>query len=490
LALDGYTYNRNLAQERYQSDNSLISTFDQQRKAQLVPGIGYSAIYPNTWQPYGDRISGGGGDDVILGDDSSWTGQDLIDYKTNFGDTLDAINNWSNYYQTNDPWKTIEEKDSLKSSRTIDEDITKSLKIPVWSKSDPIDSTKRRLRLGDDEIFAGDGDDIVYGGFGSDLLVGGKGIDVIFAPAQILVDNFDPLWGEATVLYGDEFALKVDQNGFPLAEAGSVLNIAQINRRRYGINPSNNAREGWVNVLTPNPDVFIVDRPITTLSHLQGYQQDLGKISQELTGSSAYSQYNSLNLDGLGSKVVDTALDLVGFIPIVGNFIQAIGSILKTWFVSKDEAFQQNNKPDAADKIRVIRDFDLWDTLFISSTVGNSVTVDETTNASPTIDTGRWYSKQQESLPNGYNTHFDAVVKISTAHADVGTILEDFNFKDATGLHILNPWRMPKHMQKLIPLWLKLQKVVNTSRLKSPPLLMTRSLADQIIQARQSRFRL
>jgi len=259
-AADGYTYTKGTTDFYNQS---LLKSQTSERSIRLG-SANSTPIYPNIWQPYGDVILGGAGDDVIFGDDSVWSGQDLIDYKRNFGDTLDAIANWQNYYNLNFPWKTLVDKDQFvdevvngKTVKIPARRLISELKTPSWT--DTSNPQQRRLRLGDDEIYGGDGDDVIFGGFGSDLIVGGKGFDIINAPALILVPGYDPLWDGATVLYGDEFANKVDSDGLP----SEVKTLQEINARRFGnIDSQGKAYTEWRSVLTPNPDVFVFNAPI------------------------------------------------------------------------------------------------------------------------------------------------------------------------------------------------------------------------------------
>ena len=450
-ALDGYTYNKDYWDPDYAGGiNAQYGNFIKQRQYLLGPGSVASAstsIRPNLWQPYGDTLIGGPGDDVIFGDDDSWTGQDLINYKTNFGDTLDAINNWQSYYQINEPWKTIEEKTSTGAVPTR---ILGELKTPVWRSSDPVSATQRRLRLGDDEIYGGEGDDVIFGGIGADMIVGGKGFDVIYAPAQILVPGYDPLWGEASVFYGDDFsAVYDDKTGLPVG----AFDEDQLFIRRYGYNSQtdkDNPRN-WANVLKPSPDLFVIDSPIWNEAELQRYSENFGEISRNLSTLSvndrdnqSRSHYGSL----IAEKVTDTVLDIAGAIPVVGDAIGLISNLFKRLidWPSPPENPKVINSPDTIDKNRVIRDFSIWDSIVVTASGTDGVKVNDSSSINTTV------SIDAAIYRNGYkplvSTNFaDATIDLTSKYGTSTIVLGDYSFEEATNSFV----KSLKELDKLVP---------------------------------------
>jgi len=223
----------------------------------------------NAWQPLGDLIHGGGGDDIIFGDDDAFDGSELIAYKDNFAGTLEAITNslFSNNINASWQWKVPDKKLDAQGNLSMDGYL-----VPQWSGNN-----SNSLRLGDDILFGGSGNDLIYGGFGSDLIVGGDGFDVIFAPLQILVPGFDPLWKGSTVIYGDRFSSSDGWNG-----GKDVLTNRQINERRFGLGPAEKPYSNWQRALTPSPDHFVFDAPIFTNSQLNGLKSNFGRAPRKI----------------------------------------------------------------------------------------------------------------------------------------------------------------------------------------------------------------
>jgi len=329
--------------------------FGVRERVRLDSGVGGTMKHANVWQPLGDLIHGGDGDDIIFGDDDYWNGNELIVYKNTIDETIkvqDAIDGYGSI-TTRSQWQFPEKKLSTDGNFEWNQ---------LWN------GDRAALRLGDDILFGGAGNDVIYGGFGSDLIVGGEGIDVIHAPTLILTPGFDPLWRGASVLYGDRFTNSASDSWIKYGNASrDVLTNAEIDERRFGRDSSGNY-SNWRQALTQSPDHFIFTAPIFTENELQAYSQNYDEITRDLAGgdNDLEAQQLKAEKDLAISKAVNISLDLAGYIPIVGDFIQILGNTLMTLLESPPSPPPPApTLPSDSSATRVVKDFDIYDSLTI-----------------------------------------------------------------------------------------------------------------------------
>ena len=389
-----------------------------------VLGSTSSPVKLNVWQPKGDYIHSGAGDDLVYGDNDLWDGQQLLNYKELFDGTADVSNGaMSTYIDAVWPFQNWDP-------------VQKRYVTPKWSKAAP---DSERLKLGNDELHAGVGNDVIYGGFGSDIISGGAGFDIIYAPTQVLVPGFDPLWNGPSVLYGGDMYAGDAITGAK-DPATNFLSFKEIDVKRYGALKEGSSvtySSTWLQGLTPEPDMFVIGSPIWTESQLKAFKSnvndDVSAINEKNKTDQEFT--SRFSTEALSDKAVDTFIDLIGAIPVIGDAASMVLGMIKRWLDWPSVEPKEPAKPAEADKFVMINDFDIWDTLVIQRSVNDGQVVNV---QAFTSDPGKDAIQFKYGQRNDYNPSYESnladstVVTVGANEGAQSVYLRGFNYKTAT----------------------------------------------------------
>ena len=166
---------------------------------------------------------------------------------------------------------------------------------------------------------------------------------------------------------------------------------------------------------------------------MQAYSENFGEIQKGL--ESALVKDRKSNTDKsidqlLKDKLIDTSLDLAATVPLVGDVIGILTTLYRTWIDWPKPDPVPPTIPNVQDRYRIIRDFDIWDTLIYTTSKNDVISLGSQESYSIQSDAARWYAL------NGYRTtelnNFDTTVKTYSGNGDSTIILSEFKFTEAT----------------------------------------------------------
>lgn len=135
--------------------------------------------------------------------------------------------------------------------------------------------------------------------------------------------------------------------------------------------------------------------------------------------------------DEISRKIAETAINLASLIPYVGDFIGFVGNTILSWLEPPAEKVDISTLPSGSDQYRIVKDFDIYDSLSVMRYNDSALILTDGTDVSISNDAATKLFKEKNYEQNQQDD-FDFKIDQITGQGQASIVLSGFTFKSAT----------------------------------------------------------